>query len=89
MIIYNWAGEVKAEFKTVLAPAAIMVLVAITLLCNGVAGFLRNRYDKRRRFFCALTRGNRSFTRDPYRSISEGLDAAARRPLRPLLQRVL
>jgi ABC-type phosphate transport system permease subunit len=47
MIIYNWAGEAKAEFKTALAPAAIIVLMAITFLCNGVAVFLRNRYDKR------------------------------------------
>ena len=46
MIIYNWAGEAKAEFKTALAPAAIIVLMAITFLCNGVAVFLRNRYDK-------------------------------------------
>ena len=47
MIIYNWAGGAKAEFKTALAPAAIIVLMAITFLCNGVAVFLRNRYDKR------------------------------------------
>jgi len=39
MIIYNWAGEAKAEFKTALAPAAIIVLMAITFLCNGVAVF--------------------------------------------------
>ena len=37
MIIYNWAGEAKAEFKTALAPAAIMALMAITFLCNGAA----------------------------------------------------
>jgi hypothetical protein len=30
-----------------------MVLVAITFLCNGVAVFLRNRYDKR----CAASSG--------------------------------
>ena len=47
MIIYSWAGEAKAEFKAALAPAAIIALVAITLLYNGVAVFLRNRYDKR------------------------------------------
>ena len=47
MIIYNWAGEAKAEFKTALAPAAIIVLMAITFLCDGVAVLLRNRYDKR------------------------------------------
>jgi hypothetical protein len=32
MIIYSWAGA-KAEFKTVLAPAAI----TITFLCSGIA----------------------------------------------------
>jgi ABC-type phosphate transport system permease subunit len=44
---HNWAGEAKAEFKTALAPAAVIVLMAITFLCNGVALFLRNRYHKR------------------------------------------
>jgi hypothetical protein len=29
MIIYNWAGQAKAEFKTALAPAAIKELMAI------------------------------------------------------------
>jgi hypothetical protein len=43
----HWAGEAKAEFKAAPAPAAIIVLMAITFLCNGVAVFLRNRYDKR------------------------------------------
>jgi phosphate transport system permease protein len=47
IIIYNWAGEAKAEFKTALAPATIIVLMAIMFFCNGVAVFLRNRYDKR------------------------------------------
>jgi ABC-type phosphate transport system permease subunit len=47
MIIYKWAGDAKAEFKTALAPAAIIVLMAITFLCNAVAVFLRNRYGKR------------------------------------------
>jgi ABC-type phosphate transport system permease subunit len=47
MIIYSWAGEAKAEVKTALAPAAIIVLMAITFLCIGVAVFLRNRFDKR------------------------------------------
>ena len=47
MIIYSWAGEAKAEVRTALAPAAIIVLMVITFLCNGVTVFLRNRYDKR------------------------------------------
>jgi phosphate transport system permease protein len=47
MIIYNWAGDAQAEFKTALAPVAMIVLMAITFLCNSMAVFLRNRYDKR------------------------------------------
>jgi ABC-type phosphate transport system permease subunit len=47
MIIYKWAGDAKAEFKTALAPAAIIVLMAITFLCTVWAPFLRNRYGKR------------------------------------------
>jgi phosphate transport system permease protein len=47
MIIYNWAGDAKAEFKTALAPATIIVLMAITFLCNSVGAVLRNRYGKR------------------------------------------
>jgi phosphate transport system permease protein len=48
VVIYNWAGEAKAEFKEELAPAAIMVLLGVTLLCNAAAVLLRNRYDKER-----------------------------------------
>ena len=44
MIIYNWAGDAKAEFKTALAPADIIVLMAITFLRKGVCAVLRNRY---------------------------------------------
>jgi ABC-type phosphate transport system permease subunit len=47
VIICNWAGQAKAEFKTALAPAAMIVLMAITFLCNSLAVCLRNRYDKR------------------------------------------
>jgi hypothetical protein len=36
---HTWAGEAKAEFKTALAPAAIIALMAITFLSNGVAPF--------------------------------------------------
>jgi phosphate transport system permease protein len=48
MIIYNWAGEAKPEYRKELAPAAIIVLLGITLLLNSVAVLLRNRYEKRR-----------------------------------------
>jgi phosphate transport system permease protein len=46
VVIFNWVGEAQSEFKLELAPAAIMVLLAITLLFNIVAVLLRNRYDK-------------------------------------------
>jgi phosphate transport system permease protein len=45
VVIFNWAGEAKAEFKSQLAPAAILVLLAVTVLCNATAVLLRNRYD--------------------------------------------
>jgi phosphate transport system permease protein len=48
VVIFNWAGEAKAEFKTQLAPAAILVLLAVTVLCNAAAILLRNRYEKER-----------------------------------------
>ena len=36
MIIYNWAGRREGGVQTALAPAAIIVLMAITFRCNGV-----------------------------------------------------
>jgi phosphate transport system permease protein len=48
VVIFNWAGEAKAEFKSELAPAAILVLLGVTLVCNAAAVLLRNRYDKDR-----------------------------------------
>ncbi len=46
MVIFNWAGEAKSSFKLELAPAAIIVLLAITLLCNAAAVLLRARYER-------------------------------------------
>jgi phosphate transport system permease protein len=48
VVIYTWTRQAKPEFKNELAPAAIIVLLAITLLCNAAAVLLRNRYDKER-----------------------------------------
>jgi len=48
VVIYTWARQAKLEFKGELASAAILVLLAITLLCNAAAVLLRNRYDKDR-----------------------------------------
>jgi phosphate transport system permease protein len=47
MLIADWAGRPQAGFKANTA-AAILVLMAIVLLANGAAIFLRNRYDKKR-----------------------------------------
>lgn len=44
--IFNWISQSREEFH-ILAAAAIMVLLAILLLMNSVAIWLRNRYQKR------------------------------------------
>lgn len=44
--IFNWVGLPAAEFKTV-ASAAIIVLLGILLAMNGLAIFIRNRYQRR------------------------------------------
>lgn len=89
--ISNRAGEANAELKTEYAATAIIVNGDHVPFATVWRYSSENRHGKRwwmRSFFCALTCGNRSFTLDPYRSLSEGLDAAAGRPLRPRPQRV-
>ena len=89
--ISNRAGEANAELKTEYAATAIIVNGDHVPFATVWRYSSENRHGKRwwmRSFFCALTCGNRSFTLDPYRSLSEGLDAAAGRPLRPRSQRV-
>lgn len=44
--IYNWIAQPEAEFRT-LAAAAIVILLAILLVMNSLAIWLRNRYQKR------------------------------------------
>ncbi|MDQ4092606.1 MAG: phosphate ABC transporter permease PstA [Actinomycetota bacterium] len=44
--IYNWVGQPQAEFREV-ASAAIIVLLALLLLLNGVAILIRNKYQRR------------------------------------------
>ena len=46
-VVFQWATDAKTEFNTELAAAAIMVLLAVTLLCNMAAVLLRNRYEKK------------------------------------------
>lgn len=44
--IFNWAGQPQVEFQEV-AAAAIIVLLGLLLLMNGVAIVIRNRYQRR------------------------------------------
>lgn len=46
-VIFQWATDAKTEFSIDLAAAAILALLAITLLANLAAVLLRNRYEKR------------------------------------------
>lgn len=45
-IIFDWAGKPQEEFRALTA-AAIVVLLAVILLVNATAIYLRNRYDRR------------------------------------------
>ncbi|MBA2757847.1 MAG: phosphate ABC transporter permease PstA [Chloroflexi bacterium] len=46
VIVYDWARKPQEEFRA-LTSAAILVLLAVTIIANGFAIFLRNRYDRR------------------------------------------
>ena len=45
MIVFDWARKPQEEFRA-LTSAAILVLLAVTILANAIAIFLRNRYDR-------------------------------------------
>ena len=47
MIVYSWSAAFKLEFTQVLAPAAIIVLLAFLLLMNLLAVLLRTRFERR------------------------------------------
>jgi phosphate transport system permease protein len=47
MTVYQWTTEPSSEFKTELAAAAIIALLAVTMLANLTAILLRNKYEKR------------------------------------------
>jgi phosphate transport system permease protein len=47
MTVFQWTTEPSEEFKTALAAAAIIALLAVTMLANLTAILLRNRYEKR------------------------------------------
>jgi phosphate transport system permease protein len=46
--IYAWSDFPKAEFRHGVTPAAIVVLLVILLVMNGVAIFIRNRFSGKR-----------------------------------------
>jgi phosphate transport system permease protein len=46
VIVYDWARKPQADFRA-LTSAAIIVLLAVTVIANGFAIFLRNRFDRR------------------------------------------
>jgi phosphate transport system permease protein len=46
VIVYDWARKPQEEFRA-LTSAAIIVLLLVTLIANGFAILLRNRYDHR------------------------------------------
>lgn len=45
-VVFNWSKEPQDEFRALTA-AAIVVLLAVILLVNASAIYLRNRYDRR------------------------------------------
>lgn len=46
VIVYDWARKPQEEFRA-LTSAAIIILLAVTVLANTVAILLRNRYEQR------------------------------------------
>ena len=46
VIVYDWARKPQDEFRA-LTSAAIIILLVVTVLANGFAILLRNRYDRR------------------------------------------
>ena len=47
VIVYNWSRQPDPGFRDDLVPAAIVVLLVLTLSANAVAILLRNRYDRK------------------------------------------
>jgi phosphate transport system permease protein len=44
--IFNWAGRPQAEFQD-LASAASLLLLVILIFMNGLAIFIRNKFQRR------------------------------------------
>ena len=47
VLVYNWSRLPEPGFRQDLVPAAIVVLLVLTLTANAIAILLRNRYDRK------------------------------------------
>ncbi|MDA2979687.1 MAG: phosphate ABC transporter permease PstA [Actinomycetota bacterium] len=47
VVVFSWSRQTQAEFANTLAPAAIIVLLAVLFILNGAAIWLRNRTEKK------------------------------------------
>jgi len=47
VVVFSWSRQTQAEFADTLAPAAIVVLLAVLFILNGAAIWLRNRTENR------------------------------------------
>jgi phosphate transport system permease protein len=47
VLVYNWSRRPEAGFREELVPAAIVILLLLTLSANAIAILLRNRYDRK------------------------------------------
>jgi phosphate transport system permease protein len=47
MVIFHWVGDANREFSQSMAAAAIIVLLALTMVLNLAAVLLRNHYEKK------------------------------------------
>ena len=48
--IYNWSQQSKADYRSHVAAAGIVVLLVVLLLFNGLAIIIRNRSQKKLRY---------------------------------------
>ena len=63
MIVYDWARQPQEEFRAAGRRGASIVLLVITLVANGIAIFLRNRYAED--LVMADTTGDAPMTQSP------------------------
>lgn len=47
VVVFSWSRQTQAEFSNTLAPAAIIVLLAVLFILNGAAIWLRNRTERK------------------------------------------